>query len=48
MTQLRLNNLMVLYVYKDMLDDMDLKSIANEFVKGSEHRLSAFGNFNEY
>ena len=45
MTQLRLNNLMVLNVYKEMLDDMDIKSIANEFVQGSEHRLSVFGNF---
>ena len=45
MTQLRLNNLMILHIYKEMLDDMDLKSIANEFVQGSEHRLSVFGNF---
>ena len=45
MTQLRLNHLMILNIYKEALDDMDLKSIANEFVQGNEHRLSVFGNF---
>jgi len=45
MTQLRLNNLMVLNVSKEMWDDMDLESIANEFVLESEHRLSVFDNF---
>ena len=44
MTQLRLNHLMILNIYKEALDDMDLKSIANEFVQGNEHRLSVFGN----
>ena len=45
MTQLRLNHLMIINIYKEALDDMDLKSITNEFVQGNEHRLSVFGNF---
>ena len=45
MTQQRLNHLMILNIYKEALDDMELKSIADEFVQGNEHRLSVFGNF---
>ena len=45
MTQQRLNHLMILNIYKEALDDMDLKSIAIEFVRGNEHRLSVLGNF---
>ena len=44
-TQQRLNHLMILNIHKEALDDMDLKSIANEFVQGNEHRLSVLGNF---
>ena len=45
MTQQRLNHLMILNIYKEPLDEMDLKSIANEFVQGNEHRLSVLGKF---
>ena len=45
MTQLRVNHLMILNIYKEALDETDLKSIANEFVQGNEHRLSVLGNF---
>ena len=33
------------HVYKEQLDDVDLSSIANEFVCGSEHRMHVFGKF---
>ena len=39
MTQQRLNHLMILNIYKVALDDMDLKSIANQFVQGIEQGL---------
>ena len=45
MGQARLNHLMVLSIYKEMLDRIDLRTTANNFVQGSEHRLSVFGNF---
>ena len=45
MAQARLNHLMVLSIYKEMLDRIDLRTTANNFVQGSEHRLSVFGNF---
>ena len=37
MLQPRLNYLMILNMYKEQLDDVDLSLIANEFVCGSEH-----------
>ena len=40
MTQPRLNDLKILNVYKEILDKMDLKDIANQFVQGNEHRQS--------
>ena len=45
MTQQKLNYLKILNIYKEALDEMDLKSTANEFVQGNEHRLSVLGNF---
>ena len=43
MDQQRLNNLMVLHVYKDITDKIDLQKIATEFIGDSEHRLKIFG-----
>ena len=43
--QARLNHTMVLHIYKEMLDNLELDSIANEFVQGSEHRLTVLGKF---
>ena len=43
--QVRLNNLMILNIYKDELDVLDLRVVANDFVAGNEHRLSVFGTF---
>jgi hypothetical protein len=45
MGQARLNHLMLLNIYREMLDEVDLSVIANSFVQGSEHRLRMFGKF---
>ena len=45
MTQRRLNHLMILNVYKEILDKMDLKDIANQFLQGNEHSLTIFETF---
>lgn len=45
MTQERLNSLMLLHVHKDQVDNLDIIDVANDFVDGSEHRLSLFGKF---
>lgn len=45
MTQIRLNNVMTLYVHKHLTDGLNLIDIANDFVKGSDHRGSLFGHF---
>ena len=36
------NNLMVLYVYKERLDHLDLTSNGQDFVNGREGRVSLF------
>ena len=43
--QVRLNNLMILNIYKKELDKLDLRVVANDFVAANEHRLSVFGTF---
>ena len=45
MTQVRLNNLLILHVHKRIADDLDIAACLNEFVSDSEHRLSVFGKF---
>ena len=45
MGQSCLNRVMLLNIYKEKLDALDLKAVANEFVRGSEHQLRFFGNF---
>ena len=45
MSQPRLNHLMVLSIYKQLLDELDLNTTAKEFVGSSEHRLRVFGTF---
>ncbi len=45
MGQARLNHVIVLNIYKEKLDGLNLRSTANEFVCGSEHRLRLFGDF---
>lgn len=45
MSQLRLNNLLILHAHKDRTDDLSISSCLNEFVRGIEHRMSVFGDF---
>lgn len=45
MSQVRLNNLMILHVYQEETEKLDLQDVANEFVGKNEHRLSVFGRF---
>ena len=45
MGQSRLNHLMILNIYKEILDKMNLIDVAEEFVQGNEHRLQIFGKF---
>jgi len=39
MSQLHLNNLLILHTHKDRTDDLVIPSCLNEFVKGNEHSL---------
>ena len=45
MTANRLNNLMRLYVHKDLTDGMDLIAIASEFIDREADRRNVFGKF---
>lgn len=45
MTQERLNNLFLLFVLKEETQNLNIVSVANEFVSGSSRRLSYFGRF---
>ena len=47
MGQQRLNNIMVLHVHKERTDKLNLITVANEFVDGSETRLARFGRFDD-
>ena len=40
-----MNNIMVMHVHKDRIDKLSLVDAANDFVSGSEARLSIFGVF---
>ena len=42
MAQERLNHLMIMHVHKKRTDKLDLKSVLNDFVGGSEHHFSIF------
>ena len=43
MTQKRLNNCMLLHVYKEKVDNLNIIDIANKFGYANESRLSTFG-----
>ena len=47
MKQERLNNLMIIHTHKERTDLMDLKQVANDFVRDNEHRLRIFGSFKQ-
>ena len=43
MSQQRLNNIMLLNVYKDLTDGLDLPTIARQFVDANERHRYFFG-----
>ena len=43
MSQLRLNNLMMLSIHKDRTDQINVETIINEFVLANRHRIDIFG-----
>lgn len=43
--QERLNSLMVLYVHKELTDELDLKDVTNKLMSRHESRLSLYGRF---
>ena len=45
MSQLRLNNLMMLSIHKDRTDQINVETIINEFVLANRHRIDIFGRF---
>ena len=45
MTQLRLNNSMILFVHSNLTDKINLVELGNEFIRGSEDRQTLFGKF---
>ena len=45
MKQSWLNHTMVLNIYKEELDILDIVAVANEFVSKNEHRNQFFGRF---
>lgn len=45
MKQSRLNHLITFNIYKERLDELDMKTIANTFVQANESRQTIFGLF---
>ena len=45
MTQQHLNNLFLMYVHTTRTDELDLSSVANEFVSSNTRRINYFGKF---
>ncbi len=45
MSQLRLNNLLILHAHKDRTDSLTLSECLNDFITNNEHRLQIFGKF---
>ena len=43
MTGSRLNHLLLIQIYKEELDEIDIKLITNEFIKIKESRIATFG-----
>ena len=44
-TQVRLNNMMVVHIHKTLTDTIDVKSILTEFSMANEERRKVFGSF---
>ena len=47
MSQQRLNNLMVLFIHRNSLDEMNLEDVADEFISAKDTSLKIFAKFNK-
>ena len=45
MGQSRLNHIMILSIYKEEVDDINIDLLGDEFIRGNEHRSQYFGKF---
>ena len=45
MGQERLNNLMIMNIYKAEAEKLDLRQVADEFERGNDHQMRIFGKF---
>ena len=45
MSQMRLNNIIILHAHKERTDALSIPSCLNEFVSLNEHRLEVLGKF---
>ena len=45
MTEKRLNNCLLMHVHKDIVDELNLKDIAVEFVSANDERRKHFGKY---
>ena len=45
MSQKRFNSLSILATYKDVLDNISIVNVANDFVENKPNRLNQFGKF---
>ena len=45
MSSQRLNNLFILHVHQQLIEALDLKTIAKEFISANNRRLNFFGHF---
>ncbi len=48
MKQDRLNHLMILNIYKELANELDLPAVANEFISDSDHRKNFLDHFKLY
>ena len=46
MSQEQLNNCMILHIYKEKTDEIDLTKVAKEFISANDRRKLFFGHFN--
>ena len=48
MSQLRLNNLIVLHSHKEKTDSLDISACLNYFIEGNEHRIKIVWGSNSF
>ena len=45
MTQMRMNNLMILHIHRELTDSLNIIGIANVFTSEHDHQQQIFGKF---